>query len=122
VIALREDCQYTDPPHSLGLLRARGERPCGRRATEKTDELAPPHWPAPPVLRTKRIAHLTTAAEDFELAYDRFGSMLLKKSVMIPRALPFSILGSGSVSVFVFLSGGATDISEGVQLPQAGRH
>jgi hypothetical protein len=36
---------------------------------------------------------------------------------------PFHLafLGSGFVSVFVFLSG-ATDMSAGVQLPQGGRH
>ena len=28
---------------ALALLRARGERPCGRRAAEQRDELAPPH-------------------------------------------------------------------------------
>jgi hypothetical protein len=42
-IALSITHQYSDPPHPLGLLRARGERPCRRRAAEKREELAPPH-------------------------------------------------------------------------------
>ncbi len=32
--------QHTDPPHPLGLLRARRKRPCSR-AAEQRDELAP---------------------------------------------------------------------------------
>ena len=35
--------EHADAPHPLGLLRARGERPRGRRAAEQRDELAPPH-------------------------------------------------------------------------------
>src|SRR6516225_10673155 len=35
--------EHTDPPHLLGLLRARGERPRHRPATEQSDELPPPH-------------------------------------------------------------------------------
>src|SRR5450759_3515947 len=35
--------KHTDAPHSLRLLRARAERPCGRRAAEKRDELAAAH-------------------------------------------------------------------------------
>ena len=35
--------EYTDAPHSLGLLRPRRERPRCRRAAEQRDELAPPH-------------------------------------------------------------------------------
>src|SRR5262245_51650501 len=31
---------YSDPPHSLGLLRPRRERPCSRTA-EQRDEIAP---------------------------------------------------------------------------------
>jgi hypothetical protein len=34
--------QYADPPHPLGLLRARCERPY-RCAAEQRDELAPLH-------------------------------------------------------------------------------
>src|SRR5262245_55888119 len=34
--------QHADPPHALGLLRARRERPRHRRAAEQRDELAPP--------------------------------------------------------------------------------
>ena len=36
--------QDADPPHPLGLLRARGERQ-GERAAQKGDELAPLHTP-----------------------------------------------------------------------------
>jgi len=32
--------QQPDPPHPLGLLRARRERPRGRRAAQQRDELA----------------------------------------------------------------------------------
>ena len=35
--------EYADAPHPLGLLRACCQRPCGRRATQERDELAPPH-------------------------------------------------------------------------------
>jgi hypothetical protein len=55
------------------LLRARRERP-RRRTAEETDELAPFHRSAPPVLSTERIAHSlvcqdTAALRDFNLAY-----------------------------------------------------
>ncbi|MGB6560087.1 MAG: hypothetical protein WBE96_22145 [Pseudolabrys sp.] len=33
--------EHADAPHPLALLRTRGERPRGRRAAEKRDELAP---------------------------------------------------------------------------------
>ena len=33
--------QHTDAPHALALLRARRDRPRGRRAAEQRDELAP---------------------------------------------------------------------------------
>jgi len=35
--------QHANPPHSLGLLRTRRERPYDCRAAEKRDELASPH-------------------------------------------------------------------------------
>src|SRR5262249_33660631 len=35
--------QHTDPPHALGLLRTRRERPSSRRAAEERDELAALH-------------------------------------------------------------------------------
>src|SRR6516165_4705590 len=34
--------EHVDAPHPLALLRARRERPCGRRAADKGDELTPP--------------------------------------------------------------------------------
>ena len=40
-VALGIAHQHADPPHALGLLRARGERPRSRRAAKKRDELAP---------------------------------------------------------------------------------
>jgi hypothetical protein len=40
-IAIGQAHQHTDPPFALGLLRLRHERPGGRRAAEKRDELAP---------------------------------------------------------------------------------
>src|SRR6516162_3691211 len=39
-IALGKAHQHADPPHPVGLLRARRERPSGYCATEKRDELA----------------------------------------------------------------------------------
>jgi hypothetical protein len=36
------------------LLRARGERPAGRRAADKRDERAPFSLPVPPALPTER--------------------------------------------------------------------
>jgi hypothetical protein len=42
-IVRRSIHEYADPPYALSrLLRARGERPCGR-APNKRDELASPH-------------------------------------------------------------------------------
>jgi hypothetical protein len=35
--------EHANAPHPLGLLRARRERPSGRRAAESQDELAPFH-------------------------------------------------------------------------------
>src|SRR5262249_34856678 len=62
----------------LDRLRLRRERPRRRRAAEKRDELAPFHSLMPPVLRTKKIAHLGPAGgavlRDFDRAYDRSGS------------------------------------------------
>jgi hypothetical protein len=35
--------EYANPPHSIGLLRARRQRQRRRRTAEKRDELATPH-------------------------------------------------------------------------------
>ena len=43
--ALGKRHQHADPPHPVGLLRARHQRP-GRRAAEKGDEIATPHGAA----------------------------------------------------------------------------
>ena len=43
LVALGIPHQHADPPHPVGLLRARSERPIRRRATEKRDELASLH-------------------------------------------------------------------------------
>ena len=40
-IGFRHGREHADAPHSLGLLRARRERPRCRRAAEQRDELAP---------------------------------------------------------------------------------
>jgi hypothetical protein len=42
-IVLTDRLEHADAPHALGLLRASGERPCRCRASEQSDELAPPH-------------------------------------------------------------------------------
>src|SRR5262249_49239065 len=42
-IVCGESIEHADAPHSLGLLRARRERPRGRGAAEQRDDLAPPH-------------------------------------------------------------------------------
>ena len=42
-IARRESLENADPPHAVGLLRVRRERPYDRRAADKPDELAPSH-------------------------------------------------------------------------------
>jgi hypothetical protein len=42
-IALGVSHEHADAPHPLGLLRPGRERPCGRRAAEKRNELAPSH-------------------------------------------------------------------------------
>src|SRR5262249_10238202 len=47
-IALGKPHQHADAPHPVRLLRARHERPRGRRAAEQRDEVAPVHvWMAP---------------------------------------------------------------------------
>src|SRR5216684_8730984 len=57
--------QHADPPHPLGLLHARRERPRGcRRAAEERDELAPSHVRPPARRRTTpnvawKIPHLS---------------------------------------------------------------
>src|SRR5262249_44708493 len=43
MVALEIGQQNTDPPHSIRLLRARGERPSDHCAAKNADELAPPH-------------------------------------------------------------------------------
>src|SRR5262245_22326165 len=42
-VALRKTHEHPDAPHPLGLLRARRERPRGRRAAKQRDELAALH-------------------------------------------------------------------------------
>src|SRR5262249_20796790 len=46
-ISLQGGGQKTDPPHPLGLLRARRERPRSGRAAKKDDEVAPSHADCP---------------------------------------------------------------------------
>src|SRR5262249_35208016 len=43
LIALGARHQHADASHRPGLLRARRERPCRRRAAEERDEFAPSH-------------------------------------------------------------------------------
>src|SRR5262249_32596723 len=43
-IILCDTLNEADPPHPLGLFRARRERPRGCRAAEQCDELAPPQF------------------------------------------------------------------------------
>ncbi len=47
MVALGIAHQHTDPPHTLGLLRARGAWPADGRAAKERNELAPPHWLPP---------------------------------------------------------------------------
>src|SRR5262249_37062558 len=58
-VGLQERVHPTDTPHAIWLLRPRCKRPCGRRAAERRDELAPFHCRGPPVLPAKRIARLS---------------------------------------------------------------
>src|SRR5262245_59148706 len=55
--------KWHEHPDTPPLLRARRERPRGRCAAEQRDERAPVHCPVPPMLPTKRMAHLSTVAE-----------------------------------------------------------
>ena len=53
-----------EPDHRhCRLLRACRERPCDRRSTEQSDEVAPFQCSVPPVLPTERIAHLGAAGD-----------------------------------------------------------
>jgi hypothetical protein len=69
--------EHPDAPHPLALLRARRERPPGRRSAQEGDELPPFHSPTSPVLPTERIAHLGTeeaaALRNFNAAHYRSG-------------------------------------------------
>jgi hypothetical protein len=70
----RQRHDYTYALYFSELLRARRERP-RRRAAEQCDKVAAFHCPVPPVLRTKGIAHLVTAAlRDFNSPYVGLGS------------------------------------------------
>jgi hypothetical protein len=60
---------HADPPHPLGLLRARRERPRGCTAQQR-NERAPFHSLMPPVLTSERIAQPSFG----DPAYDRYGS------------------------------------------------
>src|SRR5262249_33756885 len=65
-LAFRQRCAVAQEPDNWSLprlLRPRRERPRCRTAAQKRDELAPFHFPIPPVLRTKdRIAQHCCAA------------------------------------------------------------
>jgi hypothetical protein len=49
-ILILDSLEEADPWKLAQLLCARRERPGSRRAAEERDEVAPSHWPAPPVL------------------------------------------------------------------------
>src|SRR5436190_22304934 len=51
--------QHSDFRDSRRLLRARGERPYGRRAAEQRDELAPSHHSITSSARTSRIVGIS---------------------------------------------------------------
>ena len=53
-VALGKPHQHTDPPHTVGLLRARRNRPRDRRAN-KREELAPSHSRPPELTTGHRI-------------------------------------------------------------------
>src|SRR6516225_21959 len=81
-IVLTSRYQHADPPQSLGLLRARCERPSSRRAADKCDEFASPHRLTPQAL-TLPCCGLHCASRQILTANVRFGSMLFKKSAAI---------------------------------------
>src|SRR4029450_13020983 len=53
-IMLGQSYQYAEPLHSVGLLRARRERPRSRRTAEQSDELAPLHFSAHSITSSAR--------------------------------------------------------------------
>jgi hypothetical protein len=55
--------QQPNPPHPLALLRARRERPRGRRAAEQRDEIA-----APQLVELHSISNSPRQMQDIELA------------------------------------------------------
>jgi hypothetical protein len=75
--------EHTDPPHPLGLLRSRRQRPRERHSGEKRDEVAALHCPTSPVLPTGRIAHLN------------YGRRLLRCGISIPL---MSLMGRLEIS------------------------
>jgi len=70
----REIHEHANPPHLTGLLCARRERPCRRRATYKRDEVAPSHG-APPTDRRLYPITLPDAGSCI-VRFGNFGSQL----------------------------------------------
>jgi hypothetical protein len=67
--------EHPNPPNLIGLLRTRRERPSSRRATDKCDEFASPHRPAPQTEGiTLPCCGLHCASRQILAANVRFGS------------------------------------------------
>src|SRR5262249_36980743 len=63
-VDLGEPRQHSNPPHPFRLLRARHERPRGRRAAEQRDELAASHvWCPPASTAGGSLPHAQPVAE-----------------------------------------------------------
>jgi hypothetical protein len=60
-IALGKRKQHADPPHPVGMLRTRRERPRGSRAAEQLDELSPLHCVPMPRVRRGLVRSLDRA-------------------------------------------------------------
>src|SRR5262249_28524559 len=60
-IVLGVEHQHADPPHVLGLLRARHERPRYRCAADKRDELAAPHYSITSSARASSVGGIPSA-------------------------------------------------------------
>lgn len=62
---LRRAHEHADPANAVGLLGTRCEWPVEDHATEKVDELAPPHATSPTYANAIRVSDVTRSTEAF---------------------------------------------------------
>src|SRR5262249_3548001 len=91
-VALEMAHQHTDPPHPLALLRARRERPRGRRAAEKRDELTALHLCAHSITSSARASSVGGTSRPSALAVLRLNTSSYFVGACTGRSPAFSPL------------------------------